>query len=156
MFRMASFPCQNPAMKKPRRLIARRGSGDGFSDLPLPLQKDAQWEFNRLCQRWERHLSLWRIALLVGRARWIVLHPECRTSEWGKRLRRGLLAKWGRKGGLATQRQYREEGRTGPNHPAIYAGKVSVSRRKWQKQKAHEQELVRKGFPPNRAEPSKT
>ena len=82
-------------MKKPR-FITRRGTGDWFSDLSLPLQKQAQWEYQRLCARWEFQLTQWRKAILVGRARWIVKHPECRTPEWGRKLRRNLLAKWGR------------------------------------------------------------
>lgn len=128
-------------------LITRRATGAWFSDLPFPLQVQAQLEFNRLCQRWKHPLPQWRRALLVSRARWIVKHPGCRTSEWGREMRRKLLAKRGREGGLRTQQLYRERGRTGRLHPAIHAARVSVSKRKWRKQKAHEQELVRQGVP---------
>jgi hypothetical protein len=87
-------------------------------------------------------------ALLMFWAKRYTEHPELRSSEHGRWLRGRKLGKWGRKGGETTQQLYRERGRVGRLHPAIYAAEVSRSRRKWRKKKEREQELVRQGAPP--------
>ncbi len=86
-------------------------------------------------------------ALLIFWAKRYTEHPELRSSKHGRWLRSRKLAKWGRLGGLKTQAQYREQGRVGRFHVAHLAAKVSASRRKFRKQQAREQELVRQGFP---------
>lgn len=67
-----------------------------FDDLPPSIRVQAQRIFSRLCSRWRGDLPSWRMALLVGRARWLAMHPP--DSAWGRR----MLAK---RGGKARQRQ---------------------------------------------------
>jgi hypothetical protein len=51
---------------------------------------------------------------------------ERERSVWG----RTSLAK---RGGYAVQRRYQADGRVGQLHPAHYAARVSVSKRRWKK-----------------------
>jgi hypothetical protein len=121
-------------------LRGQRGTGQVFDDLQLPLRVNAQRTFGRLCARWSRNLPQWRMPPLVGRARWLTLHPP--DSAWGRR----MLAK---RGGRAVQRRYRLEGRTGRLHPARYAAVVSASMRRWRKRKRQDEERrARLGLPP--------
>src|ERR1022692_3049845 len=64
----------------------------------------------------------WLYPILVGNARRLAVNPT--SSAWGRSMR-------AKKGGIATQRRYIMEGRTGPRHPAHYAATVSASNRKW-------------------------
>jgi hypothetical protein len=73
----------------------------------------------------------WLHPILVGNARRLALNPP--SSAWGRSMR-------AKKGGYATQRRYRIEGRTGPRHPAHYAATVSASQRKWRRQQREDAE----------------
>jgi hypothetical protein len=74
-----------------------------------------------------------------GQAKRLALDPP--TSAWG----RSMLAK---RGGYATQHEYRAAGRVGPKHPAHRAASVSASRRKWRAQQQLEaRERERLGLP---------
>jgi hypothetical protein len=65
-----------------------------FDDLPMKLRWEAERQLARLCDRWRGNLPGWRMAILIGRARWLAQNPP--TSEWG----RSMLAK---RGGYAVQ-----------------------------------------------------
>jgi hypothetical protein len=83
----------------------RHPRGWYFQDLPAPARQSArQWleRFVTRCQRRGRPLKPWLLALYVGQAKRLALHPP--TSDWGRWMR-------ARKGGLAVQRKYRLEGR---------------------------------------------
>jgi hypothetical protein len=73
----------------------------------------------------------WLYPILVGNARRLAINPP--SSAWGRSMR-------AKKGGYATQRRYRIEGRTGPRHPAHYAATVSASNRKWRRQQREDAE----------------
>lgn len=113
-----------------------------FQDLPWDVRNRARIWLRRFCERWGRDLPRWRFAILVGQAKWLALNPP--TSAWG----RSMLAK---RGGYATQRTYRREGRVCPRHPAHRAATISASRRKWRAQQQVEaQERRRQGLSPKR------
>jgi hypothetical protein len=83
----------------------------------------------------------WLYPILVGNARRLALNPP--SSAWGRSMR-------AKKGGYATQRRYRIEGRTGPQHPAHYAATVSASKRKWRKKQREDvEQRKRLGLPPS-------
>ena len=63
-----------------------RGAGR-FADLPPDQRAVAEGHYNRLCRRWGDDLPQWRKAILVGRARDLVLRP--RDANWGRELRKG-------------------------------------------------------------------
>jgi hypothetical protein len=67
-----------------RRYQRPRRSGR-FADLPLPQRAAAEAHFQRLCARWGDDLPQWRRAILVGRARDLVMRP--RDCTWARRLR---------------------------------------------------------------------
>src|SRR5438093_13586199 len=95
----------------------RKAKGSYFDDLPPHLRELARWHLRRLRDRWQGHLPRWRLAILVGRARWLaVRRPE---SAWG----RSMHAK---RGGYAVQRLYRWTGR----QPTAKATRVRVYRQK--------------------------
>jgi hypothetical protein len=96
-----------PGLKK----YQRRNSRGYFEDLPWPLQRKAHDRLWHLCQKWKGNLPQWRLAILVGRAKDLTLHP--RGYEWS----RWMNAK---KGGYAVQRRYRAEGRH-PTEKATHA-----------------------------------
>ena len=82
----------------------------------------------------------WLYPILVGNARRLTLNPP--TSAWGRSMR-------AKKGGYATQRRYRIDGRTGENHPAHHAATVSASNRKWRRQQREVAEQRKPlGLPP--------
>jgi hypothetical protein len=92
-----------------------------FDDLPPEVRWRAEGWLEGFCRRWKGNLPSWRRALLVGRARWLALNPP--TSHWG----RSMLAK---RGGYGAQQRFREQGRTGENHPAHKAARVSARNRR--------------------------
>jgi hypothetical protein len=111
-----------------------------FDDLPLELRWKAEGWLSHLCQKWRGNLPGWRMAILIGRARWLALNPP--DSAWGRR----MLA---RRGGLATQERYRREGRIGTRHPAHKAAQISARNRRWRKQKEQEEQQRKAlGLPP--------
>ncbi len=63
-----------------------RGAGR-FDDLPPDQRAAAEAHFHRLCSRWGDDLPQWRRAILVGRAKDLVLRP--RDANWGRALRKG-------------------------------------------------------------------
>ncbi len=63
-----------------------RGAGR-FDDLPPDQRAAAEAHFHRLCSRWGDDLPQWRRAILVGRAKDLVLRP--RDASWGRALRKG-------------------------------------------------------------------
>lgn len=111
-----------------------------FDDLPLELQWRARGWLTKFYQRWKGDLPGWRRAILIGRARWLALHPP--SSGWG----RSMLAK---KGGHAVQRRYVMEGRTGERHPAHKAARFSASLRSGRmRRQAEAEEHERLGLSP--------
>ena len=62
-----------------------RGAGR-FDDLPSDQRAAAEAHYARLCARWGDDLPRWRKAILVGRAKDLVLRP--RDAEWGRELRK--------------------------------------------------------------------
>ena len=74
-----------------------------FEDLAWDVRNRAHQWLYRLCSKWGRDLPASRFAILVGQAKRLALNPP--TSAWG----RSMLAK---RGGLAVQRKYRQEGRS--------------------------------------------
>ena len=63
-----------------------RGAGR-FDDLPPDQRAAAEAHFHQLCSRWGDDLPQWRRAILVGRAKDLVLRP--RDANWGRALRKG-------------------------------------------------------------------
>jgi hypothetical protein len=80
----------------------RRNPKGYFQDLPWEIRTRAHQWLYRFASKWGRDLPAWRFAILVGQAKRLALNPP--TSAWG----RSMLAK---RGGLAVQRKYRQEGR---------------------------------------------
>lgn len=79
--------------------------GNYFQDLPALARESARRWLDRFvarCRARGRPLKPWLFALYVGQAKRLALHPP--GSEWGRRMR-------ARKGGLAVQRKYWQEGR---------------------------------------------
>ena len=62
-----------------------RGAGR-FADLPPDQRAVAAAHYQRLCARWGDDLPQWRRAILVGRAKDLVVRP--RDANWGRRLRK--------------------------------------------------------------------
>ena len=58
-----------------------------FADLPPDQRAVAELHYERLCAKWATDLPQWRRAILVGRARDLVLRP--RDADWGRALRKG-------------------------------------------------------------------
>jgi hypothetical protein len=112
------------------------------NDLPASLRSDA-WEWYRRFMHRRKALGKptppWTRAILMGQAKRLALNPP--TSAWG----RSMLAK---RGGLAVQRQYRLDQRTGDRHPAHRAAAVSASRRNWTKQQQDAVRREQSGMPP--------
>jgi len=85
----------------------RRSKGTLFVDLPPHQRAEAHNRFRRFCER--RGLAPetagrdWRKPILAGQARRLACHPEARSSEWGRKMRRI-------KGGKHAQQRYRELG----------------------------------------------
>ena len=63
-----------------------RGAGR-FADLLPDQRAAAEAHYARLCARWTDDLPQWRRAILVGRAKDLVLRP--RDANWGRALRKG-------------------------------------------------------------------
>ena len=63
-----------------------RGTGR-FADLPPDQRALAESHHARLCAKWGDDLPQWRRAILVGRAKDLVLRP--RDAAWGRALRKG-------------------------------------------------------------------
>ena len=127
-------------MRIPNFPHVKRWRKNLFDDLPL----EAQWRAHEwLARFYERRNGVvrgYQRPILIGRARWLALHPP--TSEWGRSMR-------AKKGGYAVQRQYVMEGRTGERHPAHRASAISASRRKFRKRKREEaEEREKQGLPP--------
>jgi len=115
------------------------------SDVPMfeGLSPQQEQEASRLLDKFlRRHpdCPAWLYPILVGNARRLAINPP--SSAWGRSMR-------AKKGGYATQRRYRIEGRTGSRHPAHYAAVVSASKRKWRKEKREDTERRKcMGLPP--------
>jgi hypothetical protein len=106
-----------------------------FHDLPLDIRISATQWLDRFCKKWAGNLPAWRFAILVGRAKWLALHPP--TSSWG----RSMLAK---RGGLALQRKLRLEGK----HPTAHATRCRVMKQNARKRAMLESESrARMGLP---------
>ena len=65
----------------------RRRDAPRFDDLPPDQRAVAEAHYQRLCSRWGDDLPQWRRAILVGRAKDLVLRP--RDANWGRALRKG-------------------------------------------------------------------
>ena len=68
-----------------RRYQRPRGA-PRFADLPPDQRAVAEAHYERLCARWGDDLPQWRRAILVGRAKDLVLRP--RDANWGRELRK--------------------------------------------------------------------
>ena len=68
-----------------KRYQLPRGTGR-FDDLPPYRRAEAQAHLQRLCAKWGDDLPQWRRAILVGRAKDLVLRP--RDAAWGRALRK--------------------------------------------------------------------
>lgn len=82
------------------------GGAGIFSDLPPRERAQAEQLFERLCKKWAPYawdLVDWRRPILAGIARRLATHPDNRSPEWGKRMRRI-------KGGKHVQARYRALG----------------------------------------------
>jgi hypothetical protein len=75
-----------------RHYQRRRGAGR-FDDLPPDLRAAAEAHYQRLCRRWGDNLPQWRRAILIGRAKDLVLRP--RDANWGRKLRKARRARTG-------------------------------------------------------------
>jgi hypothetical protein len=106
----------------PRSYRNKRGHGQieelqhyrnrpSIDELPSPLRLRARQWWNDLvaqARKRGRRLDSWYVAILWGQAKRLArTTPEERT-KWGRSMH-------SRRGGLAVQRKYREEGRTGGN-----------------------------------------
>ncbi len=81
-------------------------NGGVFDDLPPRQRAEAEQIFERLCKKWEPYTwdwVDWRRPILAGIARRLAAHPDNRSPEWGKRMRRI-------KGGKHVQARYRARG----------------------------------------------
>ena len=119
--------------------FGRQTHGRPFDSL-RPALREAAW-------RWYGHLLERRggpagvpnhvKGALIGCIKSHLLHP--RGTAWGRR----MLAKLG---GYRVQQKYREMKQQNPlwQHPALYAAKVSASRRRWRKQQRADAERRRK------------
>jgi hypothetical protein len=117
-----------------------------IEDLPEPFRSDAWHWYHRILRKRQSlgkpTRAPWLRAILIGQAKRLALNPP--TSAWG----RSMLAK---RGGYATQQEYRAAGRVGPKHPAHRAAAISASRRRWRaQQQAEAQERQRFGLPQQR------
>jgi hypothetical protein len=122
----------------------RRWRRNLFDDLPFEKQQEAQERLAEYCKNHRGDSRRGLMPILIGQARrWTMTSPAER-SRWGRR----MLAK---RGGYAVQQLYREQGRTGDQHPAHKAAKISVEHRRKLKKKC-EEEQPPQGFPlpPNR------
>jgi hypothetical protein len=100
-------------------------------ELPGPLRFKAQQWLSRLIGQAKsrgRPLHGWYLAILCGQAKRLALNPP--TAAWGRSMR-------ARKGGYATQRRYRMEGRD-PAAKARWFLKFARAKRKKEKEKAME------------------
>lgn len=108
----------------------QRVKGGLFSDLPQHVRERASLLLAGFRERWRGNLPQWRLAILVGQAKRLALHPP--TSEWG----RSMLSK---RGGHAVQRKYRLEGRR-PTEEATRIRLLRQKARKAQEAQANAQE----------------
>ena len=69
-----------------KRYQRARGTGR-FADLSPDQRAVAEAHYQRLCAKWGNDLPQWRNAILVGRAKDLVLRP--RDAEWGRALQKG-------------------------------------------------------------------
>ena len=124
-------------------LFSRTPQSHSRAGMFAGLSPQQEQEASRLLAKFLRRHSdcpQWLYPILVGNARRLALNPP--TSAWGRSMR-------AKKGGIATQRRYIMEGRTGPRHPAQYAATVSASNRKWRKQQREDAEQRKRlGLPP--------
>jgi hypothetical protein len=97
-----------------------------FEDLPWEARQRAFGWLHQFCQRWRGNLPSWRFAILVGQAKRLARTTPEERSQWGRKM-------WAKLGGHTVQRVYREQGRTGNQHPAHKAARISALRRKQSK-----------------------
>src|SRR6266581_6418627 len=108
----------------------QRVKGGLFSDLPQHVRDRASRLLAGFRERWRGNLPQWRLAILVGQAKRLALHPP--TSEWG----RSMLAK---RGGLAVQRKYWQRGQ----NPTEKATRIRLVKQKAAKAKQAEELKVK-------------
>jgi hypothetical protein len=98
-----------------------------FDDLSPEVRCRAEGLLAEFCRK--HHLRLaserWLYPVLIGQARRLAVKPP--TSEWGRMM-------LGKLGGKRVQQLYREQGRTGREHPAHKAARVSAARRRSSKE----------------------
>jgi hypothetical protein len=91
----------------------RRNIGGPFDSLPAHLRISAMQWLDRFRKRWGKDLPPWRLAILIGQAKRLTLHPP--TSQWGRSMH-------GKRGGHAVQRKYWLRGR----HPTEKATRIRM------------------------------
>ncbi len=116
----------------------RRFEKDLFDDLVPVLRSKAEALLAEFCRKHRLRLASerWLYPVLIGQARRLAVNPP--TSAWG----RSMLS---RLGGQRVQQLYREQGRTGRDHPAHKAARISANRRRSRKE---EKLRVATGLPP--------
>lgn len=107
-----------------------------FDDLPPQQEAAASLKLSELLKR--RPWAAWRYPVLIGRARVVV---QKSPEEW----RKWALQRQARRGGLAVQRIYREQGRD----TITKAREISLLNRKHKREAAEEAERRKQlGLPP--------
>jgi len=111
-----------------------------YDDLPPGLRLRAQQWLDKFCKRHKRRLASerWLYPILVGQARRLARTTPEQRSQWGRRM-------LGRLGGLRVQRLYLYQGRTGKEHPAHKASRISATHRRWRKDEKLREAI---GLPP--------
>jgi hypothetical protein len=104
----------------------------GFSDLPLVVRLRAEAWLHKWCRRNGGRPEPYRWALWIGQARRLAKNPP--TSGWGRSMRAKMAGK-------ALQQIYRQQGLTGPEHPAAKASAIrsaNIQREKAQRARREE------------------
>ncbi|SRR6266581_4307262 len=108
----------------------RRRAAGLFDNLPADRVGIAMMWLERFRRRWGKGIPQWRLAILIGQAKRLALHPP--SSEWG----RSMLAK---RGGLAVQRKYWQRGQ----NPTEKATRIRLVKQKAAKAKQAEELKVK-------------
>jgi hypothetical protein len=103
----------------------RRHTGGPFDSLPAHLRTSAMRWLECFRKRWGKDLPQWRLAILIGQAKRLALHPP--TPQWGRSMH-------GKKGGHAVQREYWLRGR----NPTEKATRIRIIKRRVAKEKEAE------------------
>ena len=103
----------------------RRHTNGPFDNLPADRRGLALLWLEKFKRRWGKDLPQWRLAILIGQAKRLALHPP--SSQWGRSMH-------GKRGGHAVQRKYWLRGQ----HPTEKATRIRLLKQEGAKTKKME------------------